>query len=103
MSRGFEDSLEMINTILVAIFTVDIILKLAAYGVKQYFLGGSWNIFDFVVLVGSFVDIMVSNWYTVSNSSFILQRLSLVFYSAFSNKFVGVIPYFARKFCVLKE
>ena len=70
MSAPYETALEMINTILVAIFTVDIILKLAAYGVKQYFLGGSWNIFDFVVLVGSFIDIMVSNWYTVRNSSF---------------------------------
>lgn len=67
MSKTYEDALETVNIILVAVFTVDIILKLAAYGVKQYFLGGSWNVFDFVVLVGSFVDIMVSKWYTVSH------------------------------------
>lgn len=66
MSKDYEKGLEIVNIILVAVFTIDIMLKLAAYGVKQYFLGGSWNIFDFVVLVGSFVDIMVSNWYTVS-------------------------------------
>ena len=66
MSSGYETGLETVNAILVAVFTMDIILKLAAYGVKQYFLGGSWNVFDFVVLVGSFVDIMVSTWYTVS-------------------------------------
>ena len=66
MSAQYEEALENVNAILVAVFTVDIILKLAAYGVKQYFLGGSWNVFDFVVLVGSFIDIMVSNWYTVS-------------------------------------
>ena len=66
MSEKYETGLETVNAILVAVFTVDIILKLAAYGVKQYFLGGSWNIFDFIVLVGSFIDIMVSTWYTVS-------------------------------------
>ena len=66
MSKTYEEALETVNIVLVAVFTVDIIIKLAAYGVKQYFLGGSWNVFDFVVLVGSFVDIMVSEWYTVS-------------------------------------
>ena len=65
MSDSYASALENINSILVAIFTIDIILKLAAYGVKQYFLGGSWNVFDFVVLVGSFVDILVSSYYNV--------------------------------------
>ncbi|KAL5266763.1 hypothetical protein ACHWQZ_G003966 [Mnemiopsis leidyi] len=79
MSRDYETGLETVNAILVAVFTVDIILKLAAYGVKQYFLGGSWNIFDFVVLVGSFIDIMVSTWYT---DNFMISRLVKMFRAA---------------------
>lgn len=59
MSATYENALECINTALVVIFTIDLILKLIAYGVKQYFLGGSWNVFDFVVLMGSYIDIIM--------------------------------------------
>ena len=59
MSATYENALECTNTALVVIFTIDLILKLIAYGVKQYFLGGSWNVFDFVVLMGSYIDIIM--------------------------------------------
>ena len=45
--------IEYLNYIFSAIFTVEAIIKLAALG-KKYFKE-TWNIFDFIVVVGTWV------------------------------------------------
>uniref|UniRef100_A0A7N6BHS3 Voltage-dependent L-type calcium channel subunit alpha n=1 Tax=Anabas testudineus TaxID=64144 RepID=A0A7N6BHS3_ANATE len=53
-----SDTLNLIFTVL---FTVEMILKLMAFKarVKGYF-GDPWNVFDFIIVVGSVVDVILS-------------------------------------------
>uniref|UniRef100_A0A4W5KJU3 Voltage-dependent L-type calcium channel subunit alpha n=1 Tax=Hucho hucho TaxID=62062 RepID=A0A4W5KJU3_9TELE len=51
-----SDTLNMIFTVL---FTVEMILKLIAFKAKGYF-GDPWNVFDFLIVIGSVVDVILS-------------------------------------------
>uniref|UniRef100_A0AAR2K4H2 Voltage-dependent L-type calcium channel subunit alpha n=1 Tax=Pygocentrus nattereri TaxID=42514 RepID=A0AAR2K4H2_PYGNA len=61
---------DMLNVIFTVLFTVEMILKLGAFKAKGYF-GDPWNVFDFVIVVGSIVDVILSeidrfaDWYCV--------------------------------------
>ncbi|KAG7495273.1 dihydropyridine-sensitive L-type skeletal muscle calcium channel subunit alpha-1-like [Solea senegalensis] len=50
---------DMLNMIFTVLFTVEMILKLMAFKAKGYF-GDPWNVFDFVIVIGSVVDVMLS-------------------------------------------
>uniref|UniRef100_A0AAQ5XGP7 Voltage-dependent L-type calcium channel subunit alpha n=1 Tax=Amphiprion ocellaris TaxID=80972 RepID=A0AAQ5XGP7_AMPOC len=50
---------DMLNVIFTVLFTVEMILKLMAFKAKGYF-GDPWNIFDFVIVIGSVVDVILS-------------------------------------------
>lgn len=49
---------EMLNYIFTAVFITEAVVKLAAWTPKVYFSEG-WNIFDFVIILGSFVSIFI--------------------------------------------
>ncbi|CAK5119045.1 unnamed protein product [Meloidogyne enterolobii] len=49
------------NTALTAVFTVESILKILAFGVRNYFKDG-WNRFDFITVVGSITDALVTEF-----------------------------------------
>uniref|UniRef100_A0A6Q2XZB8 Voltage-dependent L-type calcium channel subunit alpha n=1 Tax=Esox lucius TaxID=8010 RepID=A0A6Q2XZB8_ESOLU len=51
-----SDTLNMIFTVL---FTLEMILKLMAFKAKGYF-GDPWNVFDFLIVIGSIVDVILS-------------------------------------------
>ncbi|KAG7472530.1 hypothetical protein MATL_G00109830 [Megalops atlanticus] len=51
-----SDTLNLIFTVL---FTVEMILKLMAFKARGYF-GDPWNVFDFLIVVGSIVDVILS-------------------------------------------
>uniref|UniRef100_A0A3B3DQS8 Ion transport domain-containing protein n=1 Tax=Oryzias melastigma TaxID=30732 RepID=A0A3B3DQS8_ORYME len=48
---------DMLNLIFTVLFTVEMILKLMAF--KGYF-GDPWNVFDFIIVIGSVVDVILS-------------------------------------------
>ncbi|XP_072521967.1 calcium channel, voltage-dependent, L type, alpha 1S subunit, a isoform X2 [Salminus brasiliensis] len=50
---------DMLNVIFTVLFTVEMFLKLGAFKAKGYF-GDPWNVFDFVIVVGSIVDVILS-------------------------------------------
>ena len=50
---------DVMNMVFTAIFTIEMIFKLIAFKVKHYF-SETWNIFDFVVVILSNVDILVT-------------------------------------------
>merc|ERR1719328_410513 len=52
------DILSYMNTTFVALFGVEAVLKIYAYGFRSYFKD-SWNTFDFVTVVGSIVDALM--------------------------------------------
>jgi voltage-dependent calcium channel T type alpha-1I len=51
-------ALEVINYIFTSIFLAEALVKLLAWGVKQYF-NDEWNIFDFFVALGSLIGVIL--------------------------------------------
>uniref|UniRef100_A0A914GZG4 Voltage-dependent calcium channel type A subunit alpha-1 n=1 Tax=Globodera rostochiensis TaxID=31243 RepID=A0A914GZG4_GLORO len=60
-STEYEKVLRIFNTALTAVFTVESILKILAFGVRNYFKDG-WNRFDFITVVGSITDALVTEF-----------------------------------------
>ncbi|KAI6210463.1 Voltage-dependent calcium channel A type alpha-1 [Aphelenchoides besseyi] len=60
-SEMYEKVLRFFNTALTAVFTVESILKILAFGVRNYFRDG-WNRFDFITVVGSITDALVTEF-----------------------------------------
>ncbi|XP_070193049.1 muscle calcium channel subunit alpha-1-like isoform X2 [Littorina saxatilis] len=56
-SDAYSDALDYLNMIFTGVFTVEFLLKLAAFRFKNYF-GDAWNVFDFIIVLGSFIDII---------------------------------------------
>ncbi|VBB31232.1 unnamed protein product, partial [Acanthocheilonema viteae] len=60
-SEFYEKILRFFNTALTAVFTVESTLKILAFGVRNYFRDG-WNRFDFITVVGSITDALVTEF-----------------------------------------
>uniref|UniRef100_A0AC35TNP8 EF-hand domain-containing protein n=1 Tax=Rhabditophanes sp. KR3021 TaxID=114890 RepID=A0AC35TNP8_9BILA len=58
---NYEKYLRFLNTALTAVFTVESVLKILAFGVRNYFKDG-WNRFDFITVVGSITDALVTEF-----------------------------------------
>uniref|UniRef100_H3DC93 Voltage-dependent L-type calcium channel subunit alpha n=1 Tax=Tetraodon nigroviridis TaxID=99883 RepID=H3DC93_TETNG len=69
-----SDTLNLIFTVL---FTVEMILKLMAFKIKGYF-GDPWNVFDFIIVIGSVVDVILSEVDDSENAS-----VSITFFRLF--------------------
>uniref|UniRef100_A0AAY5K984 Voltage-dependent L-type calcium channel subunit alpha n=1 Tax=Esox lucius TaxID=8010 RepID=A0AAY5K984_ESOLU len=69
-----SDTLNMIFTVL---FTLEMILKLMAFKAKGYF-GDPWNVFDFLIVIGSIVDVILSEVDDSENA-----RVSITFFRLF--------------------
>lgn len=50
---------DILNVAFTGIFTVEMFLKLAAFKAKGYF-GDPWNVFDFLIVIGSVIDVILS-------------------------------------------
>ncbi|XP_076393898.1 ca[2+]-channel protein alpha[[1]] subunit D isoform X10 [Megachile rotundata] len=55
----YTEALDVLNMIFTAVFALEFIFKLAAFRFKNYF-GDAWNVFDFIIVLGSFIDIVYS-------------------------------------------
>lgn len=55
----YTDTLDVLNMIFTAVFALEFVFKLAAFRFKNYF-GDAWNVFDFIIVLGSFIDIVYS-------------------------------------------
>ncbi|XP_073496396.1 voltage-dependent N-type calcium channel subunit alpha-1B isoform X5 [Phyllobates terribilis] len=58
-SDTYEEMLKCLNIIFTSMFSLECILKIVAFGVLNY-LRDAWNIFDFVTVLGSITDILVT-------------------------------------------
>ncbi|XP_067216065.1 voltage-dependent calcium channel type A subunit alpha-1 isoform X5 [Linepithema humile] len=57
-SESYKNTLKYMNMCFTGMFTVECILKIAAFGVKNFFKD-AWNTFDFITVIGSIVDALV--------------------------------------------
>ncbi|XP_031711449.1 voltage-dependent N-type calcium channel subunit alpha-1B-like isoform X6 [Anarrhichthys ocellatus] len=55
----YESMLKNLNIVFTALFTLECILKIIAFGPLNY-LKAAWNVFDFVTVLGSITDILVT-------------------------------------------
>uniref|UniRef100_A0A8C9F2G7 Voltage-dependent L-type calcium channel subunit alpha n=1 Tax=Pavo cristatus TaxID=9049 RepID=A0A8C9F2G7_PAVCR len=59
---------DILNVAFTVLFTLEMILKLMAFKAKGYF-GDPWNVFDFLIVIGSIIDVILSEVDTVLASS----------------------------------
>ncbi|XP_051759695.1 voltage-dependent R-type calcium channel subunit alpha-1E isoform X4 [Ctenopharyngodon idella] len=72
--EGYDDVLKYLNTVFTVIFSVECVLKILAFGIMNYFRD-TWNIFDFITVLGSITEIVVDKWH--SGKSFNMGFLKL--------------------------
>uniref|UniRef100_A0A4W6BW11 Voltage-dependent L-type calcium channel subunit alpha n=1 Tax=Lates calcarifer TaxID=8187 RepID=A0A4W6BW11_LATCA len=61
-SQLFNNAMDILNMVFTGVFTVEMILKLIAFKPRGY-VGDAWNVFDALVVIGSVVDIILSQNY----------------------------------------
>ncbi|TEA16940.1 hypothetical protein DBR06_SOUSAS20910048, partial [Sousa chinensis] len=74
----FNYVMDILNMVFTGLFTVEMVLKIIAFKPKHYFTD-AWNTFDALIVVGSVVDIAV----TEVNSSEDSSRISITFFRLF--------------------
>ena len=86
MSTTLDDYITISNYVFTAIFTLEVIIKMTAYGIKDYFVhkhtindsvyrsSRGWNIFDFVIVVVSILEVILY----VSGSGSTFSGLSII-------------------------
>uniref|UniRef100_A0A8C2T0L3 Voltage-dependent L-type calcium channel subunit alpha n=1 Tax=Coturnix japonica TaxID=93934 RepID=A0A8C2T0L3_COTJA len=60
---------DILNVAFTVLFTLEMILKLMAFKAKGYF-GDPWNVFDFLIVIGSIIDVILSEIDFLSYSFF---------------------------------
>lgn len=53
---------EKINILFTLIFTLEMLIKMVAVGIVNYFKGSAFNVFDSVIVFSSMIDIFLSNF-----------------------------------------
>ncbi|XP_037069843.1 muscle calcium channel subunit alpha-1-like isoform X3 [Pollicipes pollicipes] len=56
----YTEALDVLNLIFSSAFAVECVLKLMAFRFKNYF-SDPWNVFDFIIVLGSFIDIILGD------------------------------------------
>ncbi|XP_026791095.3 calcium channel, voltage-dependent, L type, alpha 1D subunit, a isoform X11 [Pangasianodon hypophthalmus] len=77
-SKAFNYVMDILNMVFTAVFTVEMVLKLIAFKPKHYFTD-AWNTFDALIVVGSVVDIAITEANNAEESS----RISITFFRLF--------------------
>ncbi|XP_044042877.1 voltage-dependent L-type calcium channel subunit alpha-1C isoform X12 [Siniperca chuatsi] len=77
-TKNFNDAMNILNMLFTGLFTVEMILKLIAFKPRHYFVD-AWNTFDALIVVGSIVDIAI----TEVNNSEENARISITFFRLF--------------------
>lgn len=101
MNRFFEGGLFILDRLFMAIFIIEMIMKIFAFG-KKFFKSG-WNVFDFVVIAISSVPF--ASWFIISRT-FRLFRL-LRYVNKFTrlkqmiNTFLALLPNFMAMLLVM--
>uniref|UniRef100_A0A3P9P8N5 Voltage-dependent L-type calcium channel subunit alpha n=1 Tax=Poecilia reticulata TaxID=8081 RepID=A0A3P9P8N5_POERE len=77
-SKTFSHVMDILNMVFTGLFTVEMLLKLLALRLRHYFVD-AWNSFDALIVVGSVVDIVVTEFSSGEDSS----RVSITFFRLF--------------------
>ncbi|XP_076141132.1 voltage-dependent L-type calcium channel subunit alpha-1C-like isoform X1 [Alosa pseudoharengus] len=67
-STSFNHAMNILNMVFTGLFTVEMILKLIAFKPRGYF-SDPWNVFDFLIVIGSIIDVILSEINPTTESS----------------------------------
>ncbi|XP_034719594.1 voltage-dependent L-type calcium channel subunit alpha-1C isoform X2 [Etheostoma cragini] len=67
-TKNFNDAMNILNMLFTGLFTVEMILKLIAFKPRGYF-SDPWNVFDFLIVIGSIIDVILSEINPADSSS----------------------------------
>uniref|UniRef100_A0A3Q3W2V9 Voltage-dependent L-type calcium channel subunit alpha n=1 Tax=Mola mola TaxID=94237 RepID=A0A3Q3W2V9_MOLML len=83
-TKNFNTAMNILNMLFTGLFTVEMILKLIAFKPRHYFVD-AWNTFDALIVVGSIVDIAITevNVSSPTPSLPFLARISITFFRLF--------------------
>ncbi|XP_058629124.1 voltage-dependent L-type calcium channel subunit alpha-1C isoform X9 [Onychostoma macrolepis] len=80
-SQSFSKAMNILNMLFTGLFTVEMILKLIAFKPRHYFVD-AWNTFDALIVVGSVVDIAITEVNGLQNTED-NARISITFFRLF--------------------
>uniref|UniRef100_A0A3Q0SNR1 Voltage-dependent L-type calcium channel subunit alpha n=1 Tax=Amphilophus citrinellus TaxID=61819 RepID=A0A3Q0SNR1_AMPCI len=87
-TKNFNDAMNILNMLFTGLFTVEMILKLIAFKPRGYF-SDPWNVFDFLIVIGSIIDVILSEINVTASDGFsclgLLKnaRISITFFRLF--------------------
>ncbi|XP_041860296.1 voltage-dependent L-type calcium channel subunit alpha-1D [Melanotaenia boesemani] len=89
-SHLFNYAMDILNMVFTGVFTVEMIFKLIAFKPRGY-VGDAWNVFDALVVIGSVVDIILSQSAAIPVVKVIVEpgntedsaRISITFFRLF--------------------
>uniref|UniRef100_A0A8C6YL36 Voltage-dependent L-type calcium channel subunit alpha n=1 Tax=Naja naja TaxID=35670 RepID=A0A8C6YL36_NAJNA len=81
-SEPFNNVMDLLNMVFTGLFTVEMFLKIIAFKPKHYFVD-AWNTFDALIVVGSIVDIAVTEINNSGGGSEDSSRISITFFRLF--------------------
>ena len=55
----YTEFLDFMNLVFTAFFAFEFVVKFAAFGLREY-VKDPWNNFDFIIVIGSFLDIIMA-------------------------------------------
>ncbi|XP_052868035.1 muscle calcium channel subunit alpha-1-like isoform X2 [Anopheles cruzii] len=80
--QPYSEWLDFFNLLFTAVFALEFVFKLAAFRFQNYF-GDAWNVFDFIIVLGSFIDIVYSEVTTSSGTKGASTIISINFFRLF--------------------
>ncbi|CAD5115428.1 DgyrCDS4403 [Dimorphilus gyrociliatus] len=92
--RAYSQALDYLNMIFTGVFTIEFVLKLAAFRFKNYF-GDAWNVLDFVIVVGSIIDILASHFFNYFGDAWNVFDFIIVLGSFIDIIYTEALPYVA--------
>uniref|UniRef100_A0A672LZJ6 Voltage-dependent L-type calcium channel subunit alpha n=1 Tax=Sinocyclocheilus grahami TaxID=75366 RepID=A0A672LZJ6_SINGR len=85
-SKFFSYVMDILNMVFTGLFTVEMIIKLMFFPVLQHYFIDAWNSFDALIVVGSVVDIVVTEFSVSSSFTYSSEdssRVSITFFRLF--------------------
>ena len=64
MPNIVNDVNDILNYVFAAIFTIEAIIKIIAFG--KFYFKDNWNIFDFIIVIGTAIAIILSSSISIS-------------------------------------
>uniref|UniRef100_A0A671SKH1 Voltage-dependent L-type calcium channel subunit alpha n=1 Tax=Sinocyclocheilus anshuiensis TaxID=1608454 RepID=A0A671SKH1_9TELE len=81
-SQSFSKAMNILNMLFTGLFTVEMILKLIAFKPRGYF-SDPWNVFDFLIVIGSIIDVILSEINVSTSCRPYNARISITFFRLF--------------------